>query len=395
MHFMTTLIQFIRKWLITTTFVFCFISGATANIKTTGSIDSQIVNIKEETGHKNTHNNNIVTDAYLKFGMNGNADSGLKYGGMIKVNAGVPKSKKKRFYDNTKGNIAEQTMVYLEGKYGRVEIGNYTGIANAMKVNAATFASATGGINGDFQYYWDRDTVTTVDNPKRTMFLKTPNLPTNELCTVGINGVNAAKVNYYTSEFSGFRFATSYTPDSKAYGTASSVSNVLKDENGFKNIFEFGLLYLGEIQNVGVKFGMVGEFGKNKNPANKNLKAWDAGVNLSYRGFTVGASYGNWGRYNVPKTSNDQYTKTDYWNAGIGYAFGPFSASITHLQSKRGIESNRLRNTVLGVDYKIAAGLLSYFEFSSFKMNDKQNTELKNNQSSKGHILIAGMSLKF
>lgn len=58
-------------------------------------------------------------------------------------------------------------------------------------------------------------------------------------------------------------------------------------------------------------------------------------------------------------------------------------------------KANTLRNTVLGVDYKIVAGLLSYLEFSSFKMNDKSTTELQDNKSNKGHIFMFGMKLKF
>lgn len=304
-------------------------------------------------------------------------------------------------FTDTKSSIAEQAMIYLENEFSHVEIGSYTGISNTMKVNAATFASATGGINGDSQYYWNKviSPTTSTGNPIETIFLQTPNLPTNELGTIGIKGMNATKINYYTPEFSGFRFGISYIPDAKVYGTIASANSVFRDEDGFKNVFETGLSCIGEVKNIGIKFAMVSEFGKNKVSTKKDLRTWEVGTNLTYHGFTVGGSYGNWGKYKAPKTGINKYAGTSYWTMGIGYAYGPLSASITHLQSKKGMEANQkantLRNTVLGVDYKIVAGLLSYLEFSSFKMNDKSTTELQDNKSNKGHIFMFGMKLKF
>ena len=395
-----------KKLLITIFFVCYCISCGTASVKVkvNGSIDTQIVNTKRKGNFKNlsdykkVHNSNIITDAYLKLNINF-IDNDLKYGAMIKLNANTSKSKKEIF-TNSKSNFAEQNMIYLENGYGRIEIGSYTGISNAMKINASTLASATGGINGDSQYYWSKPIF---PNLKNIMFLRTPNLPTNELNTVGINGVNATKINYYTPEFSGFRAGISYTPNSKIYGKIEPTNNVCesecKSEDGFKNIIETGLSYTGEVNNIGIKLSAVSEFGKNKKSTNKNLNAWDIGMNISYQGVIIGVSYGSWNKYNVLKAYNDQYAKTNYWTAGIGYEYGPISTSITHLQSKMGItannKANTLRNTVFGIDYKIASGLLSYLECASFKTKDKSSIERKDNNSDKGYIFMIGMNLKF
>ena len=389
-----------KRLLITIFFVCYCISYGTASvkIKVNGSIDTQVTNIKEKgnfnksSDYKKVYNNGIITDTYLKLNIN-SIDNDPKYGAMIKLNANTSKSKKE-ILTNGKSNFAEQTMIYLENGYGRIEAGSYTGISNAMKINASTFASATGGINGDSQYYWNKSTSHT-----STVFLQTPNLPTNELSTVGINGINATKINYYTPEFSGFRAGISYIPDSKTYGKIGSDNNVRKDEDGFENIIETGLSYTGEVNNIGIKLAAVSEFGKNKKSTNKNLNAWDVGMNVSYQGVIIGVSYGSWNKYNVPKTYNNQYAKTNYWTTGIGYEYGPISTSITHLQSKMGIIANQkvntLRNTVFGLDYKIASGLLPYFEFASFKMKDKSSTKEKSNKDDKGYLFIIGMNLKF
>jgi hypothetical protein len=210
-----------NKFLITTALVASFATSAMAAPEMTvnGTIDSKFANTSQRDAFrsndagKKLSNNNIATDAYLNFNIKGEVKSGLKYGGLIKLNANTSKSKKEMFAVGDDKSIAEQVMAYLESDYGRVEVGNYTGVSESMKVNAGTFASATGGINGDSQYYWNASTADkTDDNTKNTKyaFLQTANLPTNELGTFGLRGVNAAKLNYYTPEFSGFRFGATF-----------------------------------------------------------------------------------------------------------------------------------------------------------------------------------------
>ena len=401
-----------NKFLVTTALVASFATSAMAEsdakLSVNGTIDSKFANTSQRDAFrsndagKKLSNNNIATDAYLNFNIKGEVKSGLKYGGLIKLNANTSKSKKEMFDNDGKPSIAEQVMAYMESSYGRVEVGNYTGISESMKVNAGTFASATGGINGDSQYYWNASTKDSNDSKTKTAFLQTANLPTNELGTFGLRGVNAAKLNYYTPEFSGFRFGATFTPNTKVHGTASETTNVLKNNTGFKNVFETGLSYTSEIKNVGVKFAVVGECGKSQEDDKKNLKAYEVGTNLSYKGFTVGGSYGNWGKYGA-STADDaaEFGKTSYWTAGVGYANGPVSASLTHLQGKKGIvktdqtndkKHNKLRNTVIGVDYKVAPGILPYVEFSSFKMNQASQADKDNN---KGHIFMTGVKLSF
>ena len=402
-----------NKFLLTTALAGAVVFTAQAgDVETSisGSIDSKFVNTHQrdafryqnpsDTSKDRLANNNIATDAYINFNIKGEAKEGLKYGGLIKLNANTSKSKKEVYLNGKNPSVAEQVMAFLESGFGRVEVGNYTGISESMKVNAGTFASATGGINGDAQYYWNAQTADSKDT--KSTFVQTANLPTNELGTFGLRGANAAKLNYYTPEFSGFRFGATFIPNTKAFGTASETTQILNDKTEFKNVFEAGLSYTTEVKEVGVKLAAVSQFGKNQNDANKNLRAFEVGTNLSYKGFTVGGSYGDWGKYNVVKDKASEFGKTKYWTAGVGYANGPLSVSLTHLQSKKGVSVsdksafNKLRNTVLGVDYKVAPGVLPYVEFSSFKMDQASVTAAdKDTKNNKGHILMAGVKLNF
>lgn len=414
-----------NKFLLTTALVGIFACTATAEekpeVSVNGSINGQFANTSQreafryqdpnDTSKDKLGNNNISTDAYINFNIKGEIKNGLKYGGLIKLNANTSKSKKEMYLNGKESSVAEQVMAFLESGYGRVEVGNYTGISESMKVNAGTFASATGGINGDAQYYWNQSTVGG-DKDTKSKFVQTANLPTNELGTFGLRGANAAKLNYYTPEFSGFRFGATFIPNTKAFGTASETTQILNDKVGFKNVFEAGLSYTTEVKEVGVKLAAVSQFGKNQKVTpgtgggadqnHKNLRAFEVGTNLSYKGFTVGGSYGDWGKYDVANTGSDNVGKTSYWTAGVGYANGPLSASLTHLQSKKGTalvndkKANKLRNTVLGVDYKVAPGVLPYVEFASFKMDQASVAAAdKDKNNNKGHIIMTGVKLNF
>jgi len=401
-----------NKFLTTTALVASFsvaTIGVSAAVSINGSIDTKFASVQQKdkfrykdptiTSQDKLLDKNISTDAYLNFKIKSNIDSNLKYGGLIKLNANVSESKKEVFcgVPNNKGSIAEQIMAYLESKYGRVEIGNYTGISESMKVNAGTFANATGGINGDAQYYWN---LKTTDNNKNTkdVFLQTTNLPTNELGTFGLKYINAAKINYYTPEILGFHFGATFTPNTKVYGTASQTS-VIEGSEGFKNVFETGLSYTGDINNLSFKIAAVGEFGTNQNHRNKDLRAYELGVNLCYYGITIGGSYSDWGKYNIDKGTADEYGNTSYWTAGLSYENGPFAASFTYLEGKKGTSvnsesaHNKLKNAVVGIDYKLAPGVLPYAEFSSFSMN--QASQTNNDDNNQGHVFMTGIKLSF
>ena len=372
----------------------------------------------------------IVNDTKVDFKVEGKADNGIKYGGFIKIDADTSDAKE-YFGDKPKNTgIAEQTMAFVETEYGRFEVGNYTGAAYAMKVNAANFASATGGIDGDSQYWWNRNaySINGTQRYTRDTFLQTPNLPTNELGLFGIKAKNAAKVNVYTPEFAGMRFGISYVPDLDSYGTVNKVGDILKkssNAHSYKNLVEAGLSYAGSFDNVGVKAAVIGQYAKPKSTfftttvdtastysKQRNLQAFEAGANLTYSGFKIGGSYGNWGKSNQLKAISLDSTSwttqkgedTTYWTAGLGYVYGPFSASLTYFESKLGqgyaktedkIKANKLRNAVLGVDYKMAPGFLPYAEISSFKMTDNAKDDGKKVPGNKGTIFLTGVKLNF
>ena len=90
------------------------------------------------------------TDTNIHFKVDGRADNGLGYGAYIELNADTNAN------DTTNAdNSARRTYLYVESGFGRVEAGATGDAGNALRVDASTFARATGGIGGDFYKYVD------------------------------------------------------------------------------------------------------------------------------------------------------------------------------------------------------------------------------------------------
>lgn len=441
----------IKKVLITSALVASFAATAYAadsseggpQVTLGGSLDTQVGYVQQKSAFRhfdpsNTatssklNNHSIVNETKIWVKVDGEADMGLKYGGMIKLNADTSKAKEEFFDANeAHGSKAQQTMGYVEGMFGRFEMGNYEGVTSAMQVGASTLARATGGPNGASRYWWNDnaaynptyngvDAVDSKENPTtknqiRNLFLGSPNLPTNELGFAGIKGKNAGKISYYTPSYAGFMVGVSYTPDLGSYGTianAKSVTSTVLSANnaGFpslKNVWEAGLHYENMFDEVGVKASLTGETGTAKkvnsagvlNKTYRHLRAYEGGLNVSYMGFTLGGSYGDWGKSMVAKDSSVKGTR--YWTAGAGYEYGPFGTSLTYANTQKGItagaKKNKLELISLGLDYKLAPGLMPYAEVTWFKFRDHKNNPATNTAytSNKGTVFLLGSKLQF
>lgn len=383
----------------------------------------------------------IVNDTSLHAKVDGKAH-GMGYGGMIKLSADTSTSK----VGNT--DKASQTMMYVESKFGRMEAGSYTGSYNAMKVDAASFARATGGIDGDSTYYFNQSFANGGDlvarsNSKtngRGEFVTSASLPTN----YDDNKVaNAAKVNVFTPSFAGFKAGLTYTPDTDQHGTVNKYNSVTRQGSsvndsrfsGYKDVFQGGLHYAGKFDKVGVKFAALGEVGAAKDSVvsgtyyeRHDLRAYEVGMNLSYMGFTVGGSYGDMGKSGTFKSIRTASSAAvngvsgkkdaDYYTLGAGYEHGNMGVSLGYFKSSAGaFTANRtavtggtgtntvnysgkgeFSNVSLGVDYKLAPGFMPYAEVSKFEMKDKAYavaTATAEPKKNSGTIVLVGSKLQF
>lgn len=299
----------------------------------------------------------------------------LGYGAEINLEADITDDA-----DN-QGTNASRTFTYLEGGFGRVELGSNKSVAATMRLDASSVAAATGGINGSWTYFVQPGAAA-------ANFITTSKLVTEHgnvsNATLGDESTyNATKVSYYTPKFSGFQAGASYTPKHQDRGQTLGRS----DTAGLSDVIDLGLGYEGTLGGVKLaaagtyemadgEGALAGAFGTD------DVKAWNLGAVVGFMGFDVAGSYGDWSDSGIAGVDGD------YWTAGLGYDMGPIGASVTYLTSDLG--TSEFENIVLGADYKLAAGLTPYAEVSFYDF-DAAGTASDN----EGTTFILGTQVAF
>jgi len=371
------------------------------------------------------------SDTEVDFKIDGKSDMGLGYGGEVDLLADTSTDVQGRGFN------ASKTFVYGDGNWGRLELGSNVGADGTMKVDAGTIARATGGIDGDWSYFANAN----------AQYLAMSSLPLayGSLYTAPAAGAipgtsdaganflgnhteeNLDKVTYYTPRWAGFQLGVSYLPDETNRGQGTSTP-VLPNYDGpdrsknnpgeSSNIVTGGLSYDNKFYGVGLAAAATGEWGKAENDAYENLAAWNAGLKLSWMGWSAAGSFGDWGKSDRLKASEITQNGTWYWDAGLAYEYGPYGISATYLYSKfacgdavtgagtAGAGSvtdfcltatgtattgtNKFQSVSVGTDYKLAPGLTPYAEVTYFDQN-AQGFAYDN----KGTVGIIGTQLNF
>jgi predicted porin len=337
---------------------------------------------------------NFGNDAEIHFSVDGKADNGLEYGAVIELEADISQSTAAAGDNSDNGFNADKTFVFLQGGFGRVELGGNTGAEEALSVNTSTFASATGGVDGDFYRF--------TAAPTNFAGITAPDLALASSGNGGaVSGSNvnedATKITYYTPRVSGFQAGVSFIPNTEAVGQTTLGTN------GYENIWTAGVNYSGDFDGVGVKVAATGIRGSNAEKtaaSTDDLEGYDVGANVSFSGFTVGGSYGSFQDVRLTDgvpALNNATSEASYWDAGVGYEMGAYSASVTYLDSSvdssAANDRDDFSNLVVGVDYKLAPGLTPYAEVAFFDYDSGNGATTASDNS--GTVVIVGTELSF
>ncbi len=322
-------------------------------------------------------------DTEVNISVDGKTDSGLGYGAVIDLEADVTADA-----DN-QGLNASRTYIYLDGNWGRFELGSNNTAIEALKVDASNIARGSGGIHGGWWYFANHPSAFA---PAGTSlpYITSAALPMDHgsmFVAGGETTDNTTKITYYSPRFSGFQLGVSYSPD----GTDRGQTLTRTDAGfGFGDIFDVGVNYENQWDEISFSAALTGEWGDSDTSAVEDIGAWNIGAALGYMGFQVAASYGDWDDSMMPSASNGD---SDYWTLGAAYDFGQFGASVTYLDSnvEVGTADNEFDNIVIGADYELAPGLTPYVE-ASFYDFEANGTGVGDND---GSVFILGTLLSF
>lgn len=296
-------------------------------------------------------------DNEISIRVDGKTASGLGYGAVIDLEADITNDQ------NNEGANAARTYTYLDGNWGRVEMGGNRSAASTMRIDASTLAVATGGINGDWVQFVDP--TGGIATGATGSFISTAKLQSEhgDTTLVGDESTyNATKITYYSPRWSGFQIGASYTPNLDGRGQAA-----VRNATNAEDTINLGLGYETQFSG-GTKLALsaTGEWADGA-AGTGDVEGYNFGALVGFAGFNIAGSYGIWDDVAVAGVDDG-----DYWTAGLGYDMGPVGLSATYLNSSLdlvGGGSNDFDNLVLGADYKLAPGLTPYAEVSFYEFD--------------------------
>jgi hypothetical protein len=340
------------------------------------------------------------TDSYLHINVKDKTASGMKYGAQLGI-IGTTAAQSVAGNESYMGSF-----LFVEDEIGRLEAGSNIGVASSMRVGADSIARATGGIIGDWSRYVSLNTFTPASgyiNPAvvSTNFVTSPITALTNIeymsSTSQYTVELARKITYYTPEYNGFQAGITYTPDVTNNGwgivNANNTSYYTNNNNNNgnnnaynivipKNAISAGLSWAGKFEhNQSLKVAVVGETSQttvdniDKALGNRfyDNKSVIVGAEYSYKDISLAASYGNQGKSGLTKnpipTGSVGLKGGSFWTVGAAYVQGAVGTSLTYMSSE--LNRNKFNLISLGMDYKLAPGLLPYFEVSYFTMKQK------------------------
>ena len=280
----------------------------------------------------------------------GTLDNGMVAGALAKLQLGNDESVAVSGGDTTFNEL----YAYLEGGFGRFEIGGTDGAAYKMHYTSPWFVPGN-GVDSPNIYNAAPITVGSFTVLARTS-------------TFALLTEDANKVSYFTPRFAGFQLGVSFTPDTsagldpRANGFGWTTTN-----NSFaQNVFEAALNYSGTLGGVDVGvdgFYVTGEAGSNTG----DPVEYGFGANFGYMGFTLG---GAWymsedimiGGQNLVVPSTYGLEK-EAWTAGLSYGTGPWTVGVAYLEGTASVSdaitSGELKNSMwqVGGGYNLGAGV--------------------------------------
>ncbi len=394
-------------------FNFSLVTLAEFKTKVTGAFDFQsgVRNQKKLIGSQrnlSSNNKNLAfsTSANVKLEISNTTDQDIKYGGRVVLTTTTKLDT---------GTSANNSHIFIEGEFGRIEVGSPPVVATTMRIQALDVTQST-------KTSWSDYIKLNPHSHYGYEFIKYsfPLLGAVPRAVSEKSSQEAARnVTYYTPKYNGLQFGISYIPDTANNGKfkiSKDMSNIMEVKNGknsykikvaAKNLVTTGIKYEYKISDVAtLKTSLTGEFGKavqkqvgsdQKLTGDKkldDLKSYNIGFILNYDKFSYGLSYANAGK---SLSSKDIYhnrkRKFQIYSAGISYVPNVFGFSLTYLNTN--FNENKLNAVTLGTSYKGISGLLPYAEVSFINTKGIYFKDSKQNQKHKIVVGILGLKLNF
>ena len=256
-------------------------------------------------------NINIKADGVL--------DNGMQAGVEAKLSLGSTSIPAAAFASSNGFATFKQLFTYIEGDFGRVEVGGTNGAAFKMHYSSPWFVPGNGV---------DFPDVSNIGDGSIGVF---PAMP----ITYSVMTTNTNKVTYFTPRLAGFQVGGSFTPDDTFHSTSANGLFLRPLVPGqIHNVYEIAVNYVGTFGNVGFAadgFYTAGQSGI----SGIDPTELGTGANITYRGFTLGGAWAKAADLDCTLLGAiipDEDRTT--WTVGLSYTTGPWTVGTAYLRSK-------------------------------------------------------------
>ncbi len=299
-------------------------------------------------------------DSEIQFTFSGESANGMKYTGRIEF--------------DTDAAATDEIWLRFQGQWGQLELGDQDGAEDVMLHDGTAALTAQGGYDGGAGSAFTFNGVRGAG----------PSI-------VGDTS-DATKISYFTPRVNSVQAGISFTPDT-GHGYAAAFSAI--NAGDMEESFGLGINVVQSFDDVTVKVGLVGVFADQEvGGAAEDDSSWALGGNVSFGGFTVGASHGDSGDSRQP--IGDGSDAGGYWEVAGGYSTGPFAFHIGYFSASAGnvtgTSDDEIRFFTLGVNYDLAPGLRVYAEFDDIDVDQPGTGAGIDND---GQLFMIGTNLSF
>ena len=301
-----------------------------------------------------------IPETEIHFNARNTADNGITYGVSVEMEVNT---------DATKNS--DEVWAFLEGDFGRVELGDQDDATNRMLVGAF---QAHQGLCGPFGGLGCIAPV--FHSALGASFISRTDWQVS-------TSSDATKAIYFSPRFSGFQIGGSYTVDSG--GNGASFGEV--DNNGsYENMIGLGANFTDKFGDFGVSVSALYETADVENLSGspttakkEDLEVYYVGAKVDYAGFTVGANYTDAGDSAFTTgAQNAGAGDASMYQVAVGYKQGPWGVSGWYSngeQDNTGTTEDETERWGVGGRYAIAPGWQIRADYSA---NDAKIADVSN-----------------
>ncbi|WP_417430381.1 porin [Kiloniella sp.] len=264
------------------------------------------------------------TNSEIHLNASQTSDNGLTYGLHIQLEA-----------DQNNTNNTDENHIFIEGDFGRVELGDQDSAGDRMMVSGSSvgfqygmFGNYTGGLSA----------LENEGNLGRT-------------AADFSDSSDSSKITYFTPTFNGFKAGLSFAPDS------DSGQSVSGDETSFNNHIDTGLNYSGTFNDFTIDAALIGATHEvtSQGSSDDTYYAVGGGLMLGYAGFKAAVG--------VLHEDTENTSEINTVDTGLSYGIGAWSMSVgaawSEFDQDNGVENESIAYSA-GVGYEIAPGLTTW-----------------------------------